>query len=89
MKNKMLERMLERKPVTPAKAIEILARNGIKVNEHQAKVILDFLEILARSAIKRYFNKEAELDVQNIEPSPKNHIPTNKTDNQNVTKKIN
>lgn len=84
MKNKILKRI----PVTPIKAIEILARNGIKVNEHQAEVILDFLKILAKSTIMRYFKEDTAASTQNIEPSIENQAPKNYLEKQRVARKI-
>lgn len=54
----MKSRLLEKRNVTPQQAIKLLEKNGIKVDEQQARVILDFLYILAKSTLKRYFEEK-------------------------------
>lgn len=54
----MRSRLLEKRNITPQQAIKLLAKHGIKANEEQAKVILDFLYILAKSTLKRYFEEK-------------------------------
>lgn len=51
----MKSRLLEKRNITPEYAIKMLKKNGIDVDEEQAKIILDFLYILAKSTLKRYF----------------------------------
>lgn len=41
------------KKVSVRRAITILAKNGIEVNEGEAKVILDFLYLMAKNHKKR------------------------------------
>jgi hypothetical protein len=48
----------QKRGVTPQQAINELRKNGIDVDEEQAKSILDFLYILGKLAVSQYFNNE-------------------------------
>jgi len=52
----MKTRLLEKRNITPQQAIKILHKSGVEVDEKQAKIILDFLYILAKLTIKQHFN---------------------------------
>jgi hypothetical protein len=49
---------VEKRNVTPRKAVEILKKSGIEINEKDAKIILDFLYILAKLTVNQYFNEK-------------------------------
>jgi len=49
-----------RKPVTPERAIEILASHKIRVTHEQAEQILDFMSKLAEIAIDVYVKDDIE-----------------------------
>lgn len=42
--------------ITPEQAVKVLAKNGIVADEKEAKIILDFLYILAKLTVNQYFN---------------------------------
>ena len=52
----MAKRLLEKRNITPQQAVKVLKKNGINVDENQAKIILDFLYILAKLTVNQYFN---------------------------------
>ncbi|MFC0321209.1 MULTISPECIES: hypothetical protein [Olivibacter] len=54
----MAKRLLEKRSIAPEQAMKILIKNGLEVNENQAKIILDFLRILAKLTVNQYFNKD-------------------------------
>lgn len=54
----MAKGLLEKRTVTPEQAVKILRKNGVEVNESQAKVILDFLYILAKLTVNQYFKNK-------------------------------
>ncbi len=53
----MAKRLLEKRNITSEQALKVLRKNGIDVNEDQAKIILDFLYILAKLTLNQYFTK--------------------------------
>lgn len=53
----MSKRLLEKRNITPEQAVKVLRENGINVNEDQAKIILDFLYILAKLTVNQCFAK--------------------------------
>jgi protein-tyrosine-phosphatase len=52
--------MTKNKPVTPERAIQILAKHNIKVTREQAEQILEFMSKLAQIAIDVYVNDSVE-----------------------------
>jgi len=52
--------MNNNKPVTPERAIEILASHKIRVTHEQAEQILDFMSKLAQIAIDVYVKDDIE-----------------------------
>jgi hypothetical protein len=48
----------QKQGVTPEQAISALQKKGITIDEEEAKIILDFLYILAKLAINQYFNSK-------------------------------
>ncbi|MDM8174141.1 MULTISPECIES: hypothetical protein [Olivibacter] len=54
----MAKGLLEKRNVTPEQAVKILRKKGVEVNESQAKVILDFLYILAKLTVNQYFKNK-------------------------------
>uniref|UniRef100_F4C323 Uncharacterized protein n=2 Tax=Sphingobacteriaceae TaxID=84566 RepID=F4C323_SPHS2 len=54
----MAKRLIEKRHITPEQATKILNKRGIEVNEKQAKIILDFLYILAKLTVNQYFRKD-------------------------------
>ncbi len=52
--------MCKNKPVTPERAIEILASHKIRVTHEQAEQILDFMSKLAQIAIDVYVKDDIE-----------------------------
>ncbi|WP_165447053.1 hypothetical protein [Olivibacter jilunii] len=53
----MAKRLIEKRNITPEQVVKILSKNGIQVNEDQAKIILDFMYILAKLTVNQYFKK--------------------------------
>lgn len=53
-----MRRILEKRNITPEQAVKVLKKNGIEVDENGAKKILDFMYILAKLAIREFFNEE-------------------------------
>jgi len=54
----MGKRSLGKRNITPGQAVKILRHNGIEVTEGQAKIILDFLYVLAKLTVNQYFNED-------------------------------
>jgi protein-tyrosine-phosphatase len=52
----MKRKVPEKRNVTPEQAVKVLRKNGIEVDENQAKIILDFMYIMAKLTLKQYFN---------------------------------
>lgn len=50
--------------ITPLKAIEILAQEGVSISEDQATIILEFMYKMARIEVDQYLNDNS----QKIEP---------------------
>jgi hypothetical protein len=46
--------------ITPEQAVIILRRSGIECDEKEAKIILDFLYILAKLSVDQYFNEKKD-----------------------------
>lgn len=51
------ELLKEKRNITPAKAVEILKKNGSEVTEKEAENILDFMYFLAKLIIDQNFKK--------------------------------
>ena len=49
---------LQKRNITPAQAVNILRKNGIEVEEKEAKVILDFLYFLAKLCVNQHINSD-------------------------------
>ena len=56
----MISNVPQKRNVTPEKAVQILQRNGIECDEKEAKIILDFLYILAKLSVDQYFNEKKD-----------------------------
>ncbi|SEK23083.1 hypothetical protein SAMN05421740_101286 [Parapedobacter koreensis] len=48
----------EKRNVSPERAMQILHKNGLQVDENQAKKILDFMYILAKLVVKEYLSED-------------------------------
>lgn len=48
----------EGEKISIPKAISILEKDGIKVNEDQAKIIVDFLTVMANIVVAQYLRRE-------------------------------
>lgn len=46
-----------KRAVTPEKAIEILAKNGINISSEKAQELLDFMYFLAKLIVEQNFKK--------------------------------
>lgn len=53
----MEEQGIGKKTISLEKAISLLKKDGITVNEEQAKSILEFLTIMANIAVAQYLRK--------------------------------
>lgn len=43
--------------ITKAKAIEILKKNGVKISEEEAEIVLEFMYFIGKLAVNQYFRK--------------------------------
>ena len=49
---------IEKRDITPQKAIEILKKNGIEIDEKEALIILEFLYFFAKLSVDQYLKNE-------------------------------
>ena len=51
------ELLKEKRNITPAKAVEILKRNGQQITEKEAEKVLDLMYFLAKLIVNQNFKK--------------------------------
>lgn len=52
--------VFKKRNISPEQAIKTLRKNGIECDEKEAKIILDFLYILAKLSVDQYFNEKKD-----------------------------
>lgn len=58
MSGRMKSKYLEKRNITPERAMQILRKNGMQVDENQAKKILDFMYLLAKLVVREYLSED-------------------------------
>jgi hypothetical protein len=54
------EQLKKKRNITIGDTISVLNKNGVKVSEKDAEVILDFLYFLAKLTVNQYVNNQQE-----------------------------
>ena len=49
---------IQKRNITPAKAVKLLKKNGIDATEKEAENILDFLYFIAKLVVNQNFNEK-------------------------------
>ncbi|HEY4325739.1 MAG TPA: hypothetical protein VGN20_17215 [Mucilaginibacter sp.] len=64
-----MEKLPDKRNVKTAQAIRLLADEGLKVDEKDAEIILDFLYFLAKLTVNQYLKEESETGHHSYEDS--------------------
>ncbi|SDS73256.1 hypothetical protein SAMN05216490_1701 [Mucilaginibacter mallensis] len=51
----MKDKLAEKRNITPAKAVEIMRKNGIEIDEKKAAEVLDLMYFLAKLIVNQNF----------------------------------